>query len=103
MKNNVKRVVANKLPLFSAECFTYETWEVGYWDMLGLGYAESMEAENLFRAIKEYGIGYCNSSRLSVRPREDVYVAVMCERDGIKFWFHILRDDVSELLLLEDS
>ena len=88
----------SKLPQLSAERFTYESWEPGFWDMLGLGYAESMEEDNLIRAIKEYGIGYCNSSRLAVRPKDDMYVAVMCERDGIKFWFHVFKDDIRELL-----
>lgn len=86
------------LPQLSAELFTYENWECGFWDMLGLGYAESMEEEKLIRAIKEYGIGYCNSSRLQCRPRDDKYVAVMCECNGEKFWFHVFKEDVENIL-----
>ncbi len=88
----------DKLPEISAERFTYETWGADFWNMLGLGYAEYMEEDNLIRAIKEYGIGYCASSRLNIRPKDDEYVAVMCERDGEKFWFHVFKDDISEIL-----
>ena len=87
-----------KLPQISAERFTYETWDADFWNSLGLRYAESMEEDNLIRAIKEYGIGYCSPNRLKMRPKDDKYVAVMCERDGEKFWFHVFKDDISEIL-----
>ncbi len=87
-----------KLPKLNPELFTYENWESGFWDMLGLGYAESMEEDNLIRAIKEYGIGYCNSDRLKCRPKDNKYVAVMCEREGEKFWFHVFREDIEDIL-----
>ncbi|MDT3387707.1 MAG: hypothetical protein LIR46_08115 [Bacteroidota bacterium] len=90
------------LPKLNAELFTYENWEAGYWDMLGLGYIESINEENIIRAIKEYGIGYCDSSRLKCRPRDNKYVAVMCERDGEKFWFHVFKDDIENILQVED-
>ena len=88
----------DKLPKLNPELFAYENWESGFWDMLGLGYAESMEKENLIRAIKEYGIGYCDSSRLRCRPRDNMQVAVMCEREGEKFWFHVFREDIEDIL-----
>ena len=88
----------DKLPQISAECFTYETWKADFWAAPGLVFAGAIEEDNLIRAIKEYGIGYCRSNKLKIRPKGDEYVAVMCERDGKKFWFHMFKDDVSEIL-----
>lgn len=72
----------------SAERFTYELWGSDFWNMLGLDYGDSMEFDKLIAKVKEYGIGWCESSRLNIRPRENS-IAVMCERDGEKFWFHL--------------
>ena len=45
------------------------------------------------RKIAYYAIGWCESNRLSVRPRkEDWWVAILCEdKDGL-FWFHERRE-----------
>lgn len=80
------------------ELFIWELWEPGFWDSLDLTYAESMDIDNLIKAIKKYGVGYCNSTRLQVRPKDENYLAVMCEKDGRKFWFHVFKDDLLEIL-----
>lgn len=80
------------------ELFIWELWEPGFWDSLDLTYTESMDIDNLVEAIKKYGVGYCNSTRLQVRPKDENYLAVMCEKDGRKFWFHVFKDDLLEIL-----
>ena len=68
------------------ELFTYELWESSYWTRLGFSY--DADAFQVARKASECAVGYCDASRLQVRPREGM-IAVMCEdSDGEKFWFH---------------
>ena len=92
-----------KLPKFSAERFTFELWASDFWNMLGLSYADAMEIDTLVQAVKTYAIGYCDSPRLKMRPKDEEYVAVMCEREGEKFWFHVFKDDIADILGDEDE
>lgn len=82
MDNNLYKTELNP------ELFTYELYDSGFWFTLGLSFIESMDIEHLMRAIKEYGIGYCDASRLAIRPMEGSY-AIMCEVNGEKIWFHL--------------
>lgn len=75
--------------------FSWELWEANCWDALDLSFSKSMELDKLLGAIKKYGIGYCDAEDLSVRPRLGYY-AVMCQRDGETFWFHVLKKDFEE-------
>jgi hypothetical protein len=83
------------LPEIDANLFEWELWEANCWDALDLSFAESMELDKLFAKIKQYGIGYCDSSKLIYRPRPGYY-AIMCERDGQRFWFHVCQLDFEE-------
>lgn len=39
--------------------------------------------------VAQMAIGYCDASRLQVRPRSNL-MALMCEDpEGNKFWFHV--------------
>lgn len=70
------------------EIFTYHNWSANWWGDLGLGYEEAMWAKNMLQVVKQYGVGYCDGSRLSFRPRTG-YVAIMFEKDGFEFWCHM--------------
>ena len=78
----------NKIPMINPELFTYELYEPNWWDALDLSFIEGTDVEKVFAKIREYAIGCCDGSRLTVRPRADDY-AFMFEKDGNKFWFHI--------------
>lgn len=62
----------------SPESFLWELYDAG-----GLYYLSDTGS------LVECAVGYCDASRLLVRPRLDEY-ALMCELpDGQRLWFHI--------------
>lgn len=100
----------------SAERFHPRDWDIRCWDSLDLSWGEMFDGESyigyrdlphnkgkkhqgdmLLRALDKYAIGYCDSTRMNIRPREG-WVAIMCERDGGRFWFHIQKNTLNALL-----
>ena len=45
--------------------------------------------------IVEYAVGYCSGASITVRPRNGTY-AVMFEKDGERFWFHVAMWEFEE-------
>lgn len=78
------------------ELFTYDNYDWAWWDAFDLG-----PMDNHKKAIKKHCVGYCDGSRLSVRPKSGMY-AIMCEVDGRRFWFHI-EDFVFERIFRDDQ
>ena len=81
-----------KLEELNPELFNWETYDCDfghrldcYWNT----YPEIYQFDQFIIQLKKYAIGWCDSSRLSVRPKSDG-IAVMCEDDDGKFWFHVL-------------
>lgn len=100
----------------SAERFHPRDWDIRCWDNLDLTWGEMVDGESylgykelphnrnkkaqgdmLIRSLNKYAVGYCKASRMNIRPREGWY-AIMCERDGEKFWFHIADKTLDALL-----
>ena len=47
--------------------------------------------------IEQMAIGYCDASRLQVRPRSNL-MALMCEdQTGEKFWFHVEPREIDRI------
>jgi hypothetical protein len=68
--------------------FTYERYEYDYGGRLDLDFRSSIDAKMMAREIKKRCIGWCDGSKLRIRPRSDM-VAIMLEDDDFeKFWFH---------------
>lgn len=78
----------DKLEKLNSECFTYENYESNWYDLLDMDYMMAMDVINVMRKVNEYAVGYCDAVNLAVRPKENSY-AVMFEKDGLRFWFHI--------------
>ena len=91
---------AENIPEIDPELFTYELYEMAFGDRLGLYhrmYPEVFEFGNFIRVLKPRVVGWCDPSRLAVRPKAEG-VALMCEdEDGERFWFHAL-DKTAEAL-----
>ena len=91
---------ADKIPEIDPELFTYELYEMNFGDRLGLYhgmYPEVFEFENFVKVLAPKVVGWCDPSRLAVRPKTEG-VALMCEdEDGERFWFHAL-DKTAEAL-----
>lgn len=85
----------DKLKEMNAECFIYENYEPNWWSALDLSFEEALEYRNIRRKIKKYAVGYCESSRIRLRPKEDSY-SIMIEKDGERFWFHVPKDTFKE-------
>lgn len=79
-----------KLPELNSECFIYENYESNWWSLLDLDFSDAMEVSNVMRCVEKYAVGYCESSKVKLRPKSDSY-AVMFEKDGERFWFHIQK------------
>lgn len=78
----------NKLEILNSECFIYDNYESNWWSLLDLDFDSAMNIKNIMNAVEKYAVGYCDSSRVKLRPKKDSY-AVMFEKDGKRFWFHI--------------
>ena len=73
-----------KLEELSPELFIYELYDSGG-PLLDHNEVEQM------------AIGYCDASRLQVRPRNNL-MALMCEDpDGNKFWFHATQREIDRI------
>lgn len=77
----------------NSECFLAENHESDFAGALDLSYkAFEIVPESkdfgLHIALKKYATGWCDAQRLQYKPMLN-YVAVMCEKDGYRFWFHI--------------
>lgn len=47
--------------------------------------------------VARMAVGYCDASRLQVRPRNNL-MALMCEDpDGNKFWFHVEPQEIERI------
>ena len=82
------------------ELFTHDNYEIDFGHRLDLyhnHYAEIYQMDEFIGRLNEKMIGWCDASRLSVRPRKSG-VAVMCEDDEGKFWFHILPETAERLM-----
>lgn len=99
----------------SAERFLPRDWDCFCWSSIGLSWSEMTDGESycvcpkyagakrskgdmLIRHLNKYAIGWCDGSRLTVRPRPET-CGIMCETtDGVRFWFHIQRKTLDRLL-----
>ena len=94
-----------KIREINPELFTYELYEMNFGDRLGLYhrmYPEVFEFENFIKVLAPRVVGWCDPSRLAVRPKAEG-VALMCEdEDGERFWFHAL-DKTAEALGLKEK
>jgi hypothetical protein len=77
------------------ESFIYELYDPDWRGRLEY-YYDSLGIPD-FREIAKIAVGYCDASRLSVRPKTDEY-AMMCEDDDGKFWFHLSQFMFDEVL-----
>lgn len=66
------------------EAFIYELYDAGWRYRFDLPYGTFSVPASL---IAKHLVGWCDASRLAVRPRSGEY-AIMCEIDGERFWFH---------------
>ena len=63
------------------ERFTWDCYEVDYGGRLDLDYRQSIDMKTMEWEIKKRAIGYCDGSRLYVRPKSDMY-GLMLEDDA---------------------
>lgn len=76
-----------EFPELSSSEFTWEKYESNYGARLDLDYSSSID-NTMRREIRKRCVGWCDGSKLSIRPKSDM-VAVMLEDDDFeKFWFH---------------
>jgi hypothetical protein len=76
------------LELLNSECFTYDNYESNWWSLFDLNFMQSLNRNTIRKCIKDFAVGYCEGGRITIRPNPDSY-AVMFEKDGERFWFHI--------------
>lgn len=78
------------------ELFIYENYESDFWHRLDMEIDESCDDDVLAFKMRGKVLGWCDASRLQVRPRSDM-VAVMCEDEYGKFWFHVYKSTLEKL------
>lgn len=92
-----------KLEELNSALFVYETHVTDFGDYLDLSYhcfstvPEEQDTE-LLTALRKYAIGYCPGEKLAFKPKAGI-VGIMCEKDGERFWFHIMEQTLHEKLL----
>ena len=72
----------------NSECFLYENHESNWWNLFDIDFEQSLELKHIHEAIEKYAIGFCDGSKVLLRPNSKNY-AIMFEKDGEKFWFHV--------------
>lgn len=82
--------ILSNLEQLNPGCFIYENYESSWWSLLDMDYMTAMDVANVMRAVEKYAIGYCDGAKLTLRPNSDSF-AVMFEKDGERFWFHIQK------------
>jgi len=87
--------VLESISQLNSECFIYDNYESNWWSLLDLDFDQAMDVWRVMKAVKEYAVGYCESDKVRLRPRPDSY-AVMFEKDGERFWFHIQKWEFEE-------
>lgn len=80
-----------EIPELNPELFTWDNYEYDYGDRLNLDYRQSVDLKTMEREIKRRAVGYCQGSRLLVRPKSDMYGLMLEDDDHEKFWFHYPR------------
>ena len=73
------------------ELFTWDKYEPDYGGRLGLNFRDSTSMKVMEREIKKRCVGYCQGSRLRIRPKSDMYAIMLEDDDFEKFWFHFPR------------
>ncbi len=77
------------LKKLSPDHFRFDNWESNWWTLLDLDYGATIgDRDILNKKIKEHAIGYCKSMDVRIRQKAAGY-AVMFEKDGEEFWFHV--------------
>lgn len=69
----------------SPELFIYELY-----DSSGPYYLDNMRDEM-------ESFGYCDGSRLAVRPKSDLYALMVIWKDGSKCWFHVDKKQLEDI------
>lgn len=78
--------ILTKTQSLNSECFIFENYEANWWRLFE---ADILTTDlQLMPKIEKHMIGFCDASRLRIRPRNDSY-AVMIDMNGEQFWFHI--------------
>ena len=65
-----------ELPELSPDEFTWERYESNYGSRLNLDFRSSINNVVMAREIRDRCLGYCDGSKLRIRPKSE------------KFWFH---------------
>lgn len=94
----------SEIPEINPELFLWENYEPDYGGRLGLDFRESTSIWHVSKKLLEHCVGYCDATRLQVRPKTGMY-ALMCEDENHeKFWFHYpdtcfdgMRDRMSKM------
>ena len=82
----------------SPEYFTYSLYDSNWWSRLDLDYMSDDLSDDVVRKIRNRGVGWCDGSRMTVRPKPDM-VCVMCQdSDGDYFWFHVRKETLDKVL-----
>ena len=100
--------IENKKPEIeelNPELFTFNNYEADYWGVFDVPFVypigDNGAGERKYhRAIAQYAIGFCDGSRLRVRPRSHC-VGLMCEKDGEKFWFHLEKETLNKIFTVK--
>lgn len=78
------------LQRFNAESFTYYNYNSNWWSYFDITYGDSLTPEKWIDKVRDSAVGFCDSSRLTVRPKEGV--ALMVQPEDEPFWFHVTQD-----------
>ena len=88
-----------ELEELNPELFNWDSYECDFGHRLDCywnAYPEIFQFDHFITQLKKCAIGWCDASRVPVRPKGDG-IAVMCEDEDGKFWFHVL-DKTAEAL-----
>ena len=87
-----------KVDMINPELFTWCNYESDFGHRMGLDFADTLDGRKMKREIVRRLVGYCDGSRLSVRPRTDSYAIMLEDDEGERFWFHYPKNYCDEII-----
>ena len=84
------------IPRLDSTCFTWQVWRAGSINDFSLPCRYEMITSGLGKMIlRKYAIGWCYGRNLPCRPKDEI--AIMFEKDDVKFWFHLREKEFIEV------
>lgn len=91
------KIVNTLLEELDSTLFDWSTWKAQNPDIFGIPWRFEIITSNYGKNIlRKHAIGWCYSDKTICRPKIN-HIAIMFEKDDIKFWTHLTLEEFIEV------